>query len=471
MRIIDKIYIDGAFVTPLGTEEAPLFNPSTELQIGTVRLGNAADIDLAVAAAKRGFALLAEISKEERIAMLHRLADAVAARRDALIAAMAEEYGAPSLFTGFSADNAAASFRAMADTLADYSFKRQIGNASVTMLPLGPAGAITPWNSNFGFICSKLATALAAGSSIVIKPSEMSAIQTQLITECLHDAGLPRGIFNIVNGYGPSAGAALSSHPGIAKLSFTGSTPSGRAVFRAAADTIKHVTLELGGKGPTIILDDADLDRAIPQALASGFINSGQACVAGTRILIPAAQMDAAIARMRTAVEAYKVGPPSDPEAKIGPMVSQKQWDRVQSYIRLGIEEGTHLLAGGEGRPEGLARGWFVRPTIFVGVDNAMRIAREEIFGPVLCVIPYTDEADAIRIANDSSYGLQAYVLGSDVDRTKRIAARIECGRVAINGAPHEPRAPFGGFKQSGIGREYGVFGLEAFLEPRAILA
>ena len=470
MRNIDQIYIGGAFVTPRGEERAPLFNPSTEAQIGTVRLGNAEDVDAAVAAAKRAFPAFSRTSKAERIAMLERLSAAVSARAAALTAVVAEEYGAPACFTGFSVPHAASVFLDMARTLDAYEFRRTIGRAEVEMRPAGIAAAITPWNSNYGFICAKLATAIAAGTTIVIKPSEMSALQTQLLTECLHEAGLPPGVFNIVNGYGHVVGAALSAHPDIAKISFTGSTATGRAILRTAADTMKRVTLELGGKSPDIILDDANLDEAIPQALMTGFTNSGQACIAGTRILAPESRLGEILDRLKMAVAAMKSGGPLDPDVRIGPMVSRKQWDRVQSYIRLGQEEGATLLAGGEGRPEGLNQGWFVRPTIFTGVTNQMRIAREEIFGPVLCVIPYRDEAEAIAIANDTDYGLASYVLSSNLDRAKRVAGQLEAGRVVINGAPHEPLAPFGGFKQSGIGREFGVFGLEAFLEPRAVL-
>ncbi|WP_176593708.1 aldehyde dehydrogenase family protein [Sphingobium sp. EM0848] len=471
MSAIDKIYIDGAFVTPHGKEHAPLFNPATEEQIGVVQLGDARDVDAAVAAAKRAFPAMSRTSKAERIAMLERLSDAVAARTDDLIATMIQEYGAPALFTGFAVPHAASVFREMAETLESYSFSRTIGRAEVEMRPSGVAAAITPWNSNYGFICAKLATAIAAGTSIVIKPSEMSAFQTQLLLECLHEADLPRGVLNIVNGTGAVAGAALSAHPDIAKISFTGSTVTGRAIFGAAAQGIKRVTLELGGKSPTIILDDADLATAIPQALMTGLLNSGQACIDGTRILAPESRLDEILDGLKTAAEALKVGPATDPANEIGPMVSQKQWERVQTYIRLGQEEGATLLAGGEGRPDHLDRGWFVRPTVFANVTNQMRIAREEIFGPVLCVIPYRDEEEAIAIANDTDYGLAAYVQSSDRERAKRVAARIDAGRVTINSAPHEPFAPFGGFKQSGIGREFGTYGLDAFLEPRAIIA
>jgi aldehyde dehydrogenase (NAD+) len=471
MRNITQIYIDGDFQTPHGEEVADLFNPSTEEKIGTVRLGDREDARAAIAAAKRAFPAFSRTSKAERIDMLKRLSAAVSARAEEMTAAMAEEYGAPQYFTGFSVPYAASTFLKMAETLENYDFTRKIGNAEVTMQPLGVAAAITPWNSNYGFICTKLATALAAGSTIVIKPSEMSAIQTQLITECLHEAGLPKGVFNIVNGRGDVVGAEFSAHPDIAKVSFTGSTAVGKQILRAGAETLKRVTLELGGKGPNIILEDADLDAAIPRVLMMGLGNSGQACIAGTRILVPESRLAEILPRLKAGIEAVKTGDPRDPEVRVGPMVSQKQYDRVQSYIRLGQEEGAEILTGGTGRPEGIERGWFVRPTIFVNVDNGMRIAREEIFGPVLSVIAYKDEEDAIRIANDTSYGLQAYVHGSDLDHAKRVAERMESGRVAINGAPHEPLAPFGGFKQSGIGREFGLFGLEAFLEPRAILS
>ena len=469
MHIIDHIYIDGAFVEPHGDQWAPLFNPTTEEQIGTVRLADAEDADRAVAAAKRAFPTFSNTGKHERIEMLHRLHAAVSARASDLIDAMRAEYGAPSSFIDFSAPRAGNVFLDMAKTLEGYVFRRRIGGAEVEMRPSGVAVAITPWNSNYGFICGKLSAAIAAGATMVVKPSEMSAIQTQVITECLHAAGLPKGVFNIVTGDGAVVGSALTARD-VSKITFTGSTATGRTIVRTAAETMKRVTMELGGKSPSIILEDADLDVSIPRVLAAGFVNSGQACIAGTRILAPKSRFEEIEARLREAVKDFKVGDPKDKNVRVGPMVSQKQWDRVQSYIRLGQEEGARLLAGGEGRPEGLSQGWFVRPTIFTGVNNGMRIAREEIFGPVLSLIPYRDEEEAITIANDTDYGLQAQVFSSDITRARRVADRIEAGRVILNGAPHEPMAPFGGFKQSGFGREFGVFGLEAFLEPRAVL-
>ena len=470
MRSIDQIYIDGAFVSPHGEETADLFNPATEARIGQVRLGDITDARAAVAAAKRAFPAFSRTGKAERIALLRRLHDAVSVRPEELARAMREEYGAPKYFVDGSVARAGSAFLDMALTLEDYDFGRTIGRARVTMEPLGVVAAITPWNSNYGFICGKLATAVAAGCTIVVKPSEMSAIQTQVLAERLHAAGLPAGVLNIVNGRGDVVGAELSAHPDVAKVSFTGSTAVGRAILRAGAETMKRVTLELGGKGPNILLPDADLDRAIPAALMAGVMNSGQACIAGTRILAPRACLPEVLDRLAAAAGALRTGDPADPATMVGPMVSQKQYDRVQGYIRLGLEEGARLLVGGPGRPDGLERGWFVRPTVFTEASNDMRVAREEIFGPVLCVIAYEDEDQAVAIANDTAYGLQAYVQSVDPERARRIAGRLQCGRVAVNDAPHEPLAPFGGFKQSGLGREYGVFGLEAYLEPRAVL-
>ena len=337
------------------------------------------------------------------------------------------------------------------------------------MEPVGVVGLITPWNANAGFICNKLAYAIAAGCTAVIKPSEMSAIQTDVVLRALHEAGLPAGVYNLVNGRGAEVGAEIAAHPDVAKISFTGSTAVGKAILRASADTLKRVTLELGGKSPTIVLDDADLETVIPGVIEVGFMNSGQACIAGTRVLVPETRLGAFEACLKAAIEArVKVGDPRDPSTTIGPMVSQTQWERVQRYIRLGVEEGARLLTGGEGRPDGLG-GYFVRPTVFTDVRNDMRIAREEIFGPVLSILAYRDEDDAVAIANDTIYGLSAYVFGDEA-KAERIAARLESGRVVINGATHDSMAPFGGMKQSGLGRENGPFGLDAYLEPKTVL-
>ncbi|QHE91206.1 aldehyde dehydrogenase family protein [Pandoraea fibrosis] len=470
MKIIDKIYIDGAFVTPHGDERFDLFNPATEQVIGQVRLADADDARAAIAAAKRAFPAFSRTSKHERVAMLKRLHGAVLAREDALCDAIVEEYGAPIERARWMALHASDVLLQAANTLEDYALVRHIGTAEVVMQPLGVAGLITPWNSNAGFICGKLAAALAAGCTAVVKPSEMSAIQTRVVTEALHDAQLPPGVFNIVTGRGDTVGAEISSHPDVAKLSFTGSTAVGRSILRTAAETFKRVTLELGGKSPMVILDDANFEDAIPLALQAGFMNSGQACIAGTRILVPQARLREFEEGMVAAVAGIHAGDPRDPATHIGPMVSQKQWERVQRYIGIGIDEGARLLAGGPGRPDGIDAGWFVRPTLFSGVRNDMTIAREEIFGPVLSIIAYRDESEAVSIANDTPYGLQAYVCSPDLERAGAVASQIVAGRVLVNTLAHEPAAPFGGFKQSGIGREYGTFGLEAFMEPKSVL-
>jgi aldehyde dehydrogenase (NAD+) len=470
MQIIDKIYIDGAFVTPHGDEFFDLFNPATEQVIGRVRLADTEDACDAIAAAKRAFPAFSRTDKRERVDMLKRMHAAVVARESELFEAIVEEYGAPVSRGRWMAQHASDVLLEAAKLLEDYAFVRRAGSAEVVMQPLGVAGLITPWNSDAGFICGKLAAALAAGCTAVVKPSEMSAIQTRVVTEALHEAGLPPGVFNIVTGRGETVGAQLSSHPDVAKLSFTGSTAVGKTILRSAAETLKRVTLELGGKSPVIVLDDANFDEAVPLALQAGFMNSGQACIAGTRILVPQARLSEFEERIVAAVADIQSGDPRDPRTSIGPMVSQKQWDRVQRYIRIGSDEGARLIAGGEGRPHGVNAGWFVRPTVFSDVKNDMTIAREEIFGPVLSIIAYRDTEDAIAIANDTPYGLQAYVCSSDAGRASAVASRIEAGRVLVNTLAHEPAAPFGGFKHSGIGREYGTFGLEAFLEPKALI-
>jgi aldehyde dehydrogenase (NAD+) len=312
--------------------------------------------------------------------------------------------------------------------------------------------------------------AIAAGSTAVIKPSELSAAQTALLTRVLHEADLPPGVINIVTGRGDTVGAEITRHPDIAKISFTGSTAVGKAIARGAVDTMKRVTLELGGKSPTVLLDDADFGKAMPLAIGAATMNSGQACLAGTRLLVPAHRLDEAQRLAAQAMAALPAGDPRDPATRIGPMVSRTQYERVQRYIRLGLEEGATLLAGGPGRPEGREEGWFVRPTVFGNVRNDMTIAREEIFGPVLSVIPYRDEAEAVAIANDTPYGLHAYVFSGDLERANRVASRIVAGRVFINGLYDEPEAPFGGFRQSGLGREFGIYGFEHYLEPKALL-
>ncbi|WAI81740.1 MULTISPECIES: aldehyde dehydrogenase family protein [Achromobacter] len=470
MQRIEHIYIDGEFVTPHGQEWFDLYNPSTEEVIGQVRLGDEHDAQRAIAAAKAALPAWSRTTREERLAALHRMHQAIAAREDDLMEAIVKEYGAPAARGRWMATYPADVFAQAIETLESFEFEEQVGIARVILTPVGVAGLITPWNSNAGFICNKLSAALAAGCTAVIKPSEMSALQTQIVIEALHEAGLPKGVFNIVNGRGDVVGEEIARHPDVAKISFTGSSAVGQHLVATGAATMKRVTLELGGKSPTLVLDDADFASIMPLVLNAGFMNSGQACIAGTRILVPRSRLAAFERAAKEALLQYKSGDPRDPETTIGPMVSAKQWERVQNYIRIGIDEGATVLAGGEGRPDGLQAGWFVKPTIFTNATNQMRIAREEIFGPVLTVIAYEDEADAIAIANDTRYGLNAMVLGQDVERCERVARQIDSGRVLINTLAHEPRAPFGGFKHSGLGREMGRWGMSAYLEPKALL-
>ena len=471
MQRIENIYINGEFVTPHGQQWFDLHNPSTETVIAQVRLGDEVDAQRAIAAAKAAFPAWSGTTRQQRLEVLKRMHRAIVAREDALMEAIVTEYGAPAVRGRWMARFPSDSIAAVIETLESYVFEEQVGIARVVMTPVGVAGLITPWNSNAGFICNKLATALAAGCTAVIKPSEMSALQTQIVMEALHEAQLPPGVFNIVNGLGTVVGETIATHPDVAKISFTGSSAVGQHLLSSGVAGMKRVTLELGGKSPTVVLDDADFAQIMPLALHAGFANSGQACIAGTRLLVPRQRLEEFEQIAQVAVQEFRSGDPRDESTAIGPMVSAKQWERVQSYIRLGEQEGARLLAGGEGRPEGLSQGWFVKPTLFTQAHNQMRIAREEIFGPVLTIIPYSDEAEAIAIANDTPYGLSAMVLGTDPDRCQRVARQLDAGRVLINTLAHEPQAPFGGFKHSGLGREMGKWGINAYLEPKTLIA
>jgi aldehyde dehydrogenase (NAD+) len=470
MKTVDHIYINGQFIKPHGTEVLKLINPSTKAVIGKVTLADEQDAQAAIAAAKAAYKGFSQTTKEQRMEYLQRLHDAVAARSDELLDTMIEEYGGPHRISNATTQRAANSFLQAKELLKTFDFVKHVGISKVVLEPLGVVGLITPWNANYGFICSKLAMAIATGSTTVIKPSELSSLQTQLLTECLHAAGLPVGVFNIVTGRGATVGAEITRHPDIAKISFTGSTDVGKTIARGAVETMKRVTLELGGKSPNVILDDADLEKAIPIAIAAATVNSGQACMAGTRLIVPESRLEEVKFLVKKAVQALQVGDPRNSDTAIGPMVTQTQYDRVQRYIRLGVEEGAELLVGGAGHPAGLDRGYFVQPTVFTNVTMDMRIAKEEIFGPVLAILSYKTEAEAIDIANDTVYGLHAFVSSSDIGRANKVAAQIVAGRVFINGMYDEPRAPFGGFKQSGIGREFGTYGLEAYLEPKAVM-
>jgi aldehyde dehydrogenase (NAD+) len=469
MKTITTHYIDGAFVDSHGREVMDSISPTNGKVIGRVTLGDEQDARQAIAAAKRAFESFSLTTKEERSAILRRLHQVTQARFADLVEAMVDEYGGVRQFSEIIVQTGIGAFLAAEKALQEIALTRTWGHTTVSLAPVGVAGLITAWNANTLFICLKLASAIAAGCTVVIKPSELSALQTQVLLECLHEAGLPPGICNVVTGKGDVVGAEFVRNRDVAKISFTGSSGVGESIVRDGAATMKRVTLELGGKSPNILLDDVVLARAIPTALGIAFMNSGQACAAGTRLLVPSSQLEAVKRAIVEAAPAFRVGDPADPKTLIGPMVTRKQYERIQSYIRKGIADGAQVLVGGEGHPQGL-EGNFVKPTVFVNVTNDMTIAQEEIFGPVLCVISYETEEEAIRIANDSRFGLHAYVSGTDVERARRVASRILAGRVAINGMIDDPQAPWGGFKHSGVGREYGAFGIEAFLEPRAII-
>ena len=470
MKTITKHYIDGAFVESHGREVMDIISPTNRQLIGRVTLGEEEDTRRAISAARRAFSTYSRSEKEERAKILHRLHEATSARLDDLTAIMIQEYGGVAQFARLIVQSGVNAFLAAKKALQEMPWTRSWEKTTVTLEPVGVAGLITAWNANALFICLKLASAVAAGCTVVAKPSELSALQTQVLVEALHEAKLPKGLLNVVTGRGEVVGAELVRNPDVDKISFTGSVAVGERIMRDGAATMKRVTLELGGKSPTILLDDAALDQAIPAALIMAFLNSGQACAAGTRLLVPKSRLDAVKQAIGEGMRAFTVGDPADPKTAVGPMVSETQYERVQSYIRKGIEEGAEVLVGGEGHPEGLRGGFFAKPTVFVNVKNDMTIAREEIFGPVLCVIAYDSEEEAIRIANDSKYGLHGAVLGTDLRRARRVASQLRAGRVVINGMTDDPQAPWGGFKYSGVGREYGSYGIEAFVEPRAIL-
>jgi aldehyde dehydrogenase (NAD+) len=471
MTTINKIYVNGEFVTPHGTQVLDLISPVTNQKTGEVRIGDEVDTQNAVAAAKEAFKSFSKTTRKERIAYLEKLQSVITRRANDLTDIMVEEYGGTFQFSSMVSQNMLKDIQAMIDTLKDFDFERTTGTSKVFLQPVGVVGIIIPWNMSNGFIVTKLSTAIAAGCTVVVKPSEMSVQQTQVMAECFHEAGLPKGVINFVNGLGDVVGAEITRNPDISKIAFTGSTAVGKIIAKGAVDSMKRVTLELGGKSPSIILDDANLQETIPTAILAAYLNSGQACAAGTRLLVPEGKLEEVNAIAKAVVQNHiKVGNPKDTDTVVGPMVSKKQFDRVENYIKIGTEEGATILTGGVGKPEGLENGNFVKATIFTNVKNSMRIAQEEIFGPVLVIIPYKDEEDAIAIANDTTYGLHAYVFSADKERAYRVAGRLDAGRICINGLSHDSETPFGGFKQSGIGREYGVFGLEEYLEPKAIL-
>ena len=466
-----RFYIDGRWVDPIEPKEFTVINPATEEPAGVISMGSAKDVDRAVAAARAAFESFAETSREERRALLEKILAIYKKRYQDMAAAIRAEMGAPArLAKGSQAGAGLGHIAAMVELLKTFQFEERRGATRLELEPVGVCALITPWNWPMNQVAAKVVPALAAGCTMVLKPSEFSPFSAAIWAEIMHDAGVPAGVFNLINGTGPEVGAALATHPDIDMVSFTGSTRAGTEVARAAAETVKRVHQELGGKSPNILLDDADFEKAVNAGVRHVFENSGQSCNAPTRLLVPAARLAEVEALARKTAESVVVGDPAAENTAVGPVVSKIQFERVQGYITKGIREGAKLIAGGEGRPAGLEKGYFVRPTIFSEVRNDMTIAREEIFGPVLAILPYRDEAEAIRIANDTPYGLQAYVWSRDLAHANRVGRKIRAGRVTINGTPGDMSIPFGGFKRSGNGREWGEYGLRDFLEVKAVI-
>ncbi len=465
-----QLYLDGAWVAPLGTATIDVVNPATEEIVGRIPAGTAEDVDRAVAAARRAFETWSQTSVDERGKYLSRMSEALAARGEEIARTITEEMGSPATFAQkVQAALPVAVMGSYAQILSDYAFEETVGNSLVVKEPVGVVGAITPWNYPLHQIVNKVAPAIAAGCTVVLKPSEVAPFSAFLLAEICDEVGLPAGVFNFVTGTGPVVGEAIARHSGVDMVSFTGSTAAGKRVTQLAAETVKRVALELGGKSPNVVLDDADFTKIGKIAVAQAFSNAGQTCSALTRLLVPRDRQAEVVEQVRAAAESYAPGDPASAETRLGPLVSAAQRDRVTNYIRQGIEEGATLVTGGPEAPEGFDRGYYVRPTVFADVTPEMTIAQEEIFGPVLAVMPYDDEADALRIANDSVYGLAGGVWSGDVKRATAFARRIRTGQVDVNGGRFNPLAPFGGFKQSGTGRELGVHGLEEFLEIKAI--
>jgi aldehyde dehydrogenase (NAD+) len=471
MKDCRKFYIDGKWVDPAEVHDFAVINPANEEPIATISLGNAADVDRAVAAAKRAFESYSEASLDERLGLLRRIIEVYQAKMEEMAETISREMGASiSLSRKAQAPAGLAHLSEIVKVLGHFKFEEFKGSTLMRKEPIGVCGLITPWNWPMNQIVCKVAPALAAGCTMVLKPSEVAPLSAYLFTQILHEAAVPPGVFNMVNGDGPTVGAAISSHPDVAMVSFTGSTRAGVAVAVAAAPTVKRVTQELGGKSANILLDDADFQNAVPQGVQECFRNAGQSCNAPTRMLVPRSKMVEAVVAAKRSAEATKVGDPFTDGTSIGPLASKSQFDNVQRLINEGVQEGAKLVAGGPGRPDSFTKGYFVKPTVFADVRNDMTIAREEIFGPVLSIIPYENEDDAVRIANDTPYGLSGFVTSGDVERARRVAKRIRSGNVHVNGARVDFGGCFGGFKQSGNGREWGETGLEEFLELKAIL-
>ena len=470
MRDQQQLYIDGAWVPSTGTGTIDVIDANTEQVIGRIPEGTAADVDAAVAAAKAAFPAWAATSRDDRAKVLQALAEGLAARSEEIAEVISREVGMPLFYAtliqaGLPANNMAKHV----EMLSSFAFEERIGNSLIVREPVGVVGAITPWNYPLHQIVCKVAPALAAGNTVVLKPSEVAPLNAFILAEIIDDAGVPAGVFNLVTGVGPVVGEAIASHPDVDMVSFTGSTRAGKRVSELGAQTVKRVHLELGGKSANIILDDADLERAIPPGVQFGcYLNSGQTCSALTRMLVPRQLQDRVVELAVAKAESLKVGP-ADSGADLGPLISATQRDRVRGYIQQGIDEGARLVTGGPEAPEGLDTGYFVQPTIFADVTPDMTIAQEEIFGPVLCILPYDSEDEAVEIANSTVYGLAGGVQSGDQERALAVARRLRTGQVEVNGGAYNIEAPFGGYKQSGNGRELGPFGLEEFCEVKAI--
>ena len=465
-----KFYIDGEWVDPATPATLDVINPTTEAPFATISMGSAADVEKAVAAAKTAFESFSKTSVQERMELLGAILGEYTKRYDEIAAAISTEMGAPIwLSKAAQAATGQAHFATTLELLKTYAWEEKKGAYLLRKEPVGVCGLITPWNWPINQISCKVAPALAAGCTMVLKPSEVAPVNAILLAEILDAAGVPKGVFNLVNGDGPSVGEAMSSHPDIHMMSFTGSTRAGVLVAKAAADTVKRVSQELGGTSANIVLEDADLQTAVAGGVSQVMTNSGQSCNAPTRMLVPKAKHDEALQIAKAAAEGVKPGDPFTDGTVIGPVVSEVQFEKIQGLIQKGIDEGATLVAGGTGRPDGLNAGYFVKPTVFGDVNNDMTIAREEIFGPVLSILPYETEAEAIEIANDTPYGLSGYVQSGSVDHAVEVASQIRTGNVHINGSGPDFGAPFGGYKQSGNGREWGELGFEEFLETKAM--
>ena len=467
----NKFYINGEWVEPAGRETIDVINPATEEAFATISMGTAEDGDAAAKAARAAFPAWSQSSVEERIAVLKKIMAGIQARSGDLAAAITSEMGAPvGLANAAQVPSGLGHFAAVLPVLENYKFQETRGSTLIVKEAAGVCGFITPWNWPLNQIACKVAPALAAGCTIVLKPSEVAPINAYILAEIIDECGLPPGVFNLVNGDGPNVGAAISAHPEVDVVSFTGSTRAGREVAKAAADGIKRVTQELGGKSANIILDDvADFGKAVFSGVLNCFGNSGQSCNAPTRMLVPKARMAEAIESAKAAAAKAVVGDPTNEGTSLGPVVSELQFNKINALIEAGIKEGAELIAGGPGRPGGLEKGYYIKPTVFANVTNDMTIAREEVFGPVLTIIGYEDDAEAVAIANDTEYGLSGYVSGEPA-HAQQIALQIRTGMVHINGAPLDISAPFGGYKKSGNGREWGLEGFEEYLETKAMM-